>query len=124
MQRFIVFESEEGKERFRFEVTDSTWILLIDEIINRNTSQEVLKKIIEESSDEALFEAAISYYRGRLSFKELCTFLEKFEKEGKDVTCGVIEHCVVNRRKLLLKKFVDFPRERVSKLAREAIIYS
>ncbi len=124
MARVICFESEDGKKLFRFEVKDAeTWVSIIDQCINIESSQETLRKIITKSSDEILVDAALCNYRGNLTYKFLVTIFERFEKEGKDLTCGVVQYCVINKKKLFLKKFRESENERLSKFACEVLTY-
>ena len=121
MHRFVVFESDE-KEKFRFEVTsDTAWVTMVDEMIGTHSSQETLKKIITKSSDDVLVEDALSYYNGNLTYKFLDSRKEFFEKQGKDISCGLVEYCVVNHKKTFLKKFSKSQNERLAKLAREVL---
>ena len=121
MHRFVVFESDE-KEKFRFEVTsDTAWVTMVDEMIGTHSSQETLKKIITKSSDDVLVEDALSYYNGNLTYKFLDSRKEFFEKQGKDISCRLVEYCVVNHKKTFLKKFSESQNERLAKLAREVL---
>ena len=123
MKQFVCFESEDGNERYRFEIDNqSTWAEIIGETFQQKTvSQTMLKKIIEESNDVVLVESALSYFKGKLSYDFLNNLREKFLKEGEDICYGVVVYCTINKKKAFLKKFSKSENEDLCKAASNAL---